>query len=240
MARQQKRRKLARRVIIGVVFVGVLFGSIYLATRKSSTKETSQEIANAVAVKAGCPSSTATRVNTLKFTTPPITINTSANYTASVHTTVGTFVVSLNAREAPKSVNSFIFLAKKGYFHCVIFHRVIPGFVDQTGDPTGTGTGGPGYKFTEPGPPVASPQYPLGSVAMANSNSPATSDPTTNGSQWFVVAGPQGETLPPDYTLFGQVTSGMSVVDKINKDGSTTGVPPKVTQRILSVTIRSS
>ncbi len=116
--------------------------------------------------------------------------------------------------------------------------------MDQTGDPTGTGAGSPGYSFSEPGPPVASPQYPIGSVAMANSNNPATTDPTTNGSQFFIVTGTDGEALPPDYTLFGKVTSGMAVVQKINAEGNASaaanGVPPKVTQRILSVTISSS
>jgi cyclophilin family peptidyl-prolyl cis-trans isomerase len=136
-----------------------------------------------------------------------------------------------------------VYLAQKGFFTCVIFHRVIPGFVVQGGDPTGTGTGGPGYQFTESGPPTAAntaQQYPLGSVAMANSNSPATTDPTTNGSQFFIVTGSQGESLPPDYVLFGQVTSGMSVVDTISNDGSSSGVPPTITHRMLSVTIAES
>jgi len=172
-----------------------------------------------------------------------MTIDTSNTYTATVKTDVGTFVITLNAQEAPIAVNSFVFLAQKGFFNCVIFHRVIPGFVVQGGDPTGTGTGGPGYQYTESGPPTAknpADQYPLGSVAMANSNSPATTKPNTNGSQFFIVTGTQGESLPPDYVLFGQVTSGMSVVDQISTDGSSSGVPPTVTHRMLSVTIAES
>jgi len=172
-----------------------------------------------------------------------MTIDTTKTYTATVKTDVGTFVITFNAKESPVAVNSFVFLAQKNFFNCVIFHRVIPGFVVQGGDPTGTGTGGPGYEFTEAGPPAAATaaqQYPLGSVAMANSNSPATTDPTTNGSQFYIVTGAQGELLPPDYTLFGQVTSGMSVVDQISKDGSASGVPPTITHRMLSVTIAES
>jgi cyclophilin family peptidyl-prolyl cis-trans isomerase len=239
LAKQQQRRKTVRRAITLVIVAVVVVGSVYLITRpKSSTPTTDpQATANAVAVKAGCPASTTTRVNTLKFAAPPMTIDTTKTYTASVKTTVGTFVIALDAETSPIAVNSFVFLAKENFFHCVIFHRVIPGFVDQTGDPTGTGSGGPGYQFTEAGPAVAKPQYALGAVAMANSDSPATTTPKTNGSQWFVVAGTQGEALPPDYVLFGQVISGLNVVAKINKDGSTSGVPPKVTQRILSVTI---
>jgi cyclophilin family peptidyl-prolyl cis-trans isomerase len=109
--------------------------------------------------------------------------------------------------------------------------------MDQTGDPTGTGTGGPGYKFADELPVPASPQYPIGSVAMANSGA------NTNGSQFFIVTGSEGESLSPNYSLFGQVTSGLSVVQRINEDGNTNpssnGVPPKVIHRILSVTISS-
>ena len=135
-------------------------------------------------------------------------------------------------------MNNFVFLAQKGYYNCVIFHRVIPGFMDQTGDPTGTGQGGPGYTIADEYPAKASnpsAQYPLGSVAMAN-----TGQPHTGGSQFFIVAGPEGESLPNTYTLFGTVTSGMNVVDDINKQGSKNGVPPDVTQRILSISIHES
>jgi cyclophilin family peptidyl-prolyl cis-trans isomerase len=244
LAKQQQRRKTVRRGIMVLILVAIVVGPVYLITRPKSKapirKPTAQAAANTLAIKAGCPASTATRVNTLKFNAPPITIDPTKTYTASVKTTLGTFVITLDAKADPVAANSFVFLAQKNFFHCVIFHRVIPGFVDQTGDPTGTGTGGPGYQFTEAGPATATPQYRLGTVAMANSDSPASTTPKTNGSQWFVIAGTQGEALPPDYVLFGQVTSGMSVVAKINKDGSTSGVPPKVTQRILSVTIHES
>jgi cyclophilin family peptidyl-prolyl cis-trans isomerase len=156
-----------------------------------------------------------------------------------VTTDVGPFTILLDPKQAPIATNSFVFLAKQHFFDCIVFHRVIPGFVDQTGDPTGSGSGGPGYQFAEPGPPKANPQYPLGSVAMANSNNPATTDPNTNGSQFFVVTGSQGETLTPDYTLFGQVTSGMDVVQKINADGAASGTPTKL-HRMVSVTISES
>jgi cyclophilin family peptidyl-prolyl cis-trans isomerase len=242
LAKQQQRRKAVRRAITVAIVAAVVVGSVYLITKHKSpaAATTPQGIANAAAVKAGCPASTTTRVNTLQYKAPLQVLNAAKTYTADVKTTLGSFVITLDAKTAPVAVNSFVFLADQRYFDCVIFHRVIPGFVDQTGDPTGTGTGGPGYKFAEAGPAVATPQYPLGSVAMANSDKPGTTTPKTNGSQWFVVAGAQGEALPPDYVLFGHVTSGMSVVTKINKDGSTSGVPPKVTQRILTVTIHES
>jgi cyclophilin family peptidyl-prolyl cis-trans isomerase len=162
-----------------------------------------------------------------------MTINTAKTYTATVTTDVGAFTIRLDPKTAPLAVNSFVFLAKQHFFDCIVFHRVIQSFMDQTGDPTGTGTGGPGYTFADELPKTASPQYPLGSVAMANSG------PNTNGSQFFVVAGPAGESLPPSYSLFGQVTSGMSVVDKINADGSASGTP-KVLHRMVSVSVTES
>ncbi len=169
-----------------------------------------------------------------------MTLGPTKAYSATVKTDAGTFVVTLNAHGSPVAANSFVFLAQHGFYNCVTFHRVIPGFVVQGGDPTGTGTGGPGYEFTEEGPPVAAnpaQQYPLYSVAMANADAPATTDPKTNGSQFFIVTGPSGEELPPDYVLFGQVTSGTNVVAQISGDGSTAGMPPTVIHRMLRVTI---
>jgi len=157
-------------------------------------------------------------------------INTSASYTAVVKTDVGTFDIALDAKAAPKTVNNFVFLARYHFYDGVIFHRVMPGFVVQGGDPTGTGTGGPGYTFADELPKAGS--YKLGSVAMAN-----IGKPNTNGSQFFIVVGTQGEQLPPSYSLFGQVTSGMSVVQKIASDGSASGTP-KVVHKMISVTIQ--
>ena len=197
-----------------------------------------QAKADKVSVAAGCPASTKTTVNNLTWpTAPAMTIDKAKTYLATITTDLGPFVVTLNAASAPTTVNNFVFLAQKGYYHCVIFHRVIPGFMDQTGDPTGTGTGGPGYTITDENPPKASnpaQQYPLGSVAMAN-----TGSANSGGSQFFIVAGSQGESLPNTYALFGQVTSGLSIVNTINAQGSTAnnGVPPLVTHRILSITI---
>ena len=123
-----------------------------------------------------------------------MTLDTSKTYTATVKTTTGTFDIALDAKTAPQTVNNFVFLAQKGYYHCVIFHRVIPSFMDQTGDPTGTGDGGPGYTIPDENPPKASSasdQYPLGSVAMAN-----TGQPHTGGSQFFIVPAPRERACP--------------------------------------------
>jgi cyclophilin family peptidyl-prolyl cis-trans isomerase len=213
--------------------------SVPAGSSGSAKDAKAQAKANATSVAAGCPKSPATALTKSKWSSAPaMTIDTSKSYTATVKTDLGSFTIALDAKTAPQTVNSFVFLAQHGFYDCVIFHRVIPQFVDQTGDPTGTGSGGPGYTIPDEFPAKASnpsDQYPLGSVAMAN-----TGQPHSGGSQWFVVAGAQGESLANSYTLFGHVTSGMKVVDQINADGSTSGVPPDVTHRMLKVTISSS
>jgi cyclophilin family peptidyl-prolyl cis-trans isomerase len=141
-----------------------------------------------------------------QWTAPPaMTIDPSKQYTATIETTDGTIEARLFAQEAPKTVNNFVFLAREGYYDGVPFHRVINGFMIQTGDPTGTGRGGPGYRFNDE--PV-SRSYTRGILAMANAG------PNTNGSQFFIVHGAD-VGLPPNYTIFGEVTGGMDVVDTI-------------------------
>jgi peptidyl-prolyl cis-trans isomerase B (cyclophilin B) len=261
-AQSQKRRKQIRNGIIAVVLAGVVVGIVFLVSggsnnpvasdSKVSTTTTAvaghganaklQAQANEVAVKAGCPASpkTPTAAASQKYTAaPPMTIDTSKTYTATFKTTTGTFVASLDTTAAPKTVNNFVFLANKGYFNCGSFFRVIPGFVLQTGNPAQTNAGTePGYTIPDELPPKAAnpaQQYPLGSLVMAN-----TGQPNSGGSQFFIVSGAQGEALPNTYSLFGQVTSGLSVVSTIDKQGSANGIPPDVTQRITSLTINES
>jgi cyclophilin family peptidyl-prolyl cis-trans isomerase len=162
---------------------------------------------------------------------PPMFIDPEKRYTAEMVTNKGTLVISLDPAAAPKTVNSFVFLARYHYYDGIIFHRIIPGFVLQGGDPTGTGTGGPGYKFADELPKPG--RYELGSLAMANAG------PNTNGSQFFVISGPSGVRLPPQYSLFGKVVSGLDVVAAIDAVGTQSGTPKeKVT--IESVTITES
>ena len=205
-------------------------------TTTASTNQALQAAANKVAIAAGCPSNPKTRVNTMHWSSPPpMTIDLAKTYSATVKTTTGSFTITLDAKAAPHTVNSFVFLADKGFYHCVVFQRVIPGFMDQTGDPTGTGSGGPGYQFANENVPAS---YQTGDVAMANAGA------NTNGSQFFIVAPGGASKLRPTYSLFGKVTSGMSVVDKINSEGNPSatanGVPPDVVQRMLTVTIHQT
>ena len=138
-----------------------------------------------------------------------MTINPSHHYRATVISNRGTFTIQLLPRLAPIAVNSFVFLARHRYFDHNLFHRIIRDMMIQSGDPTGTGAGGPGYTFQDELPPKTM-KYTVGTVAMAN-----LEKPNTNGSQFFIVTGPEALSLGRNYTIFGRVSSGMNVVYKI-------------------------
>ena len=131
-------------------------------------------------------------------------IDTEKKYQAIMTTNQGVMTFDLFANETPNTVNSFVFLSREGFYNGVIFHRIISGFMLQGGDPTGTGTGGPGYKFADE---KVTRDYIPGTLAMANSG------PNTNGSQFFIMHG--NVPLPKQYTIFGQATKGLEVIDII-------------------------
>ncbi|MFM8836746.1 MAG: peptidylprolyl isomerase [Actinomycetota bacterium] len=160
---------------------------------------------------------------------PPMGIDPSKRYSATMETSLGTMVISLDAAAAPLTVNNFVFLAAHHYYDGVIFHRIIKGFMCQGGDPEGSGRGGPGYKFGDELPKPG--KYQIGSVAMANAG------PNTNGSQFFIVSGPSGVSLPPLYSLFGQVVKGLEVVEKMQSVATRPGDRPVNDVVIKSVTI---
>ena len=141
-----------------------------------------------------------------QYAEPPLmTINPNSNFTAAIRTNKGDITIELFAAEAPMTVNNFVFLARERFYDGVVFHRVIKDFMIQTGDPTGTGAGGPGYRFDDE--PV-NRSYSKGIVAMANAG------PNTNGSQFFIVHG-VNVSLAPNYTIFGQVIDGIETVDAL-------------------------
>jgi peptidyl-prolyl cis-trans isomerase B (cyclophilin B) len=144
--------------------------------------------------------------------------------TAIVETSCGNFAISLDVKRAPKTAASFAYLSKRGFYDSLTFHRIVPGFVIQGGDPLGTGQGGPGYSVVEA--PPGSLHYTRGVVAMAKTE---IEDPGTSGSQFFIVTGPDAQ-LPPDYALVGQVSAGMNVVDRIATQ-PTNQTSPDPTQR---------
>lgn len=162
-----------------------------------------------------------------KFDAPPeMGIDPSKRYSAKLETSMGTIVIALDPIGAPLTVNNFVYLAAQHYYDGVIFHRIIEGFMCQGGDPTGTGRGGPGYRFDDELPQPG--RYQIGSVAMANAG------PNTNGSQFFIVSGASGVGLPPLYSLFGQVVKGLDIVDQMQRVPTSAGDRP-----VSDVVIRS-
>lgn len=164
-----------------------------------------------------------------KFSSAPeMGIDTSKRYTATMETSMGTMVIALDAINAPLTVNNFVFLALNHYYEGVIFHRIINGFMCQGGDPTGTGTGGPGYRFNDE---TVKQRYQLGSIAMANAG------PNTNGSQFFLISGASGVGLPPQYNHFGQIVKGLEVLDAMQAVQTARGDRPLTDVVINKVTI---
>jgi len=160
---------------------------------------------------------------------PEMGIDPDKRYTATMETSMGSLVIALDPVRAPKTVNNFVFLALHHYYDGVIFHRIINGFMCQGGDPTGTGTGGPGYRFADELPKAG--QYEIGSLAMANSG------PNTNGSQFFVISGKDGVRLPPSYSLFGKVVKGLDVVEAMQSTPTARGDRPLTDVVIHSVAV---
>lgn len=177
---------------------------------------------------------------------PPLSLKSGATYTATITTNCGPIEMQLFADKAPHTVNSFVFLAKQGFYKDSVCHRlttVADGIaVLQCGDPTGTGTGGPGYGFGIENPP-ADGKYPAGTVAMARS-----SDPNSNGSQFFITYDDSAIPDPAGYSIFGKVTKGLDIVKKLAQagpdftkpDASGKIFPPKIPVQIQGITISTT
>jgi cyclophilin family peptidyl-prolyl cis-trans isomerase len=186
--------------------------------QSSPTPTKGSDVANAAALAAITCDDRKPETNTKRptFDKPPgMTVDPTKRYTATLDTSCGKITADLDVKTAPKTVNNFVFLARKGFYDGLTWHRVAKDFVIQGGDPKGTGSGGPGYQF---GDELPSDGYKLGSLAMANSG------PDTNGSQFFIVTGSNGTALPngqvtegleDNYSRFGQVTEGLEVAQKM-------------------------
>ena len=233
--RAARRRQLITLVVVAVLIVGLL---TFLSRggddeKVATTGSTTTTTAPPTFGSAACPNADGSSPRTTTFTEPPQQcIDRAATYTAAVETDVGAFTIALDAERAPLTVNNFVFLARFHFYDGLTFHRAPPDFVVQGGDPEGTGSGGPGYTFADELPKSVD-EYKAGSLAMANSGA------NTNGSQFFVVVSDNGgkSLQSPNYSLFGQVTEGLDVVQKINADGAPDPGPPKTVHKITKVTI---
>jgi cyclophilin family peptidyl-prolyl cis-trans isomerase len=233
------KKRLSSTVLLSVLCVGAVTGCA--KSKPVVDTAASTEVAGAGGAftpDPNCPAADGSAPQKRAFSdVPPACVDPAKTYSATMETSKGTIEILLDQKRAPIAVNSFVFLARQHYFDGIVFHRIIPGFVLQGGDPYSidnggpVGTGGPGYKFADELP--AAGEYKYGSLAMANSG------PNTNGSQFFVISGPAGIALDPLYSLFGQTTKGEDVIKTIDALGSPGGTPnEKVT--ILKVTITES
>ncbi|MBS1676943.1 MAG: peptidylprolyl isomerase [Actinobacteria bacterium] len=207
-------------VIVGVILISRSGGSSSGdETKTTASKEKSGEGAK------GCTKVEQPEPREESLPKPKLTTKKGEKVTAVVETNCGTFEIALATTEALTIANSFAYLAEEGFYNELTFHRIVPEFVIQGGDPTGTGSGGPGYEVVQA--PPKNLKYTLGTVAMAKtSEAPAGAA----GSQFYVVTGPQGETLPPEYALAGKVTKGIDVVERIGELG---GPEEKPTQPVV-------
>jgi len=219
-----------RRLIILAVFALIAIGVVAAILIGRSSGNTSSSTTSASASASGCKHVGAPSPKHVSLKAPPQTVKTGEKLTAVVRTSCGTFGIVLDTQQAPKTTNSFAFLAKRGFYNDLTFHRIVPGFVIQGGDPLGTGTGGPGYTVVEK--PPAHLSYSRGIVAMAKSSSQPSG---SSGSQFFIVTGPSAN-LPAEYALLGKVSNGSAVVARIGKLGTATE-KPKQTILIEKITI---
>lgn len=172
-------------------------------TIDTSTDDDTTAEASGAAARADCPPDEGTDGQTQSFDAPPpMCLDDGATYEAVVTTNKGEVTIALDPEQAPVTTNNFVFLARHRYFDDTVCHRIIPDFVVQCGDPTATGTGGPGYTIVDE--PPAPGRYRVGSIAMAK-----TPAPDSGGSQFFIITGANGTALPPEYSLFGEVTAGL-------------------------------
>jgi cyclophilin family peptidyl-prolyl cis-trans isomerase len=240
---------MVKRLCVAIILASILFGAVavYYKTMiqdrmvvEKSTEMTipvtatvtpipEESVSPTSSVETITPAVTSTTTQETKKGPYSMEINANKTYEAVLKTSLGTITIQLNAKETPITVNNFVALARKNFYDKTIFHRIIKGFMIQGGDPSGNGTGGPGYTFADE---PFSGEYVRGTVAMANAG------PNTNGSQFFIMHA--DVPIPKNYVIFGKVTAGLDVVDKIatspTKPGGENSTPVTPTS-VNSVTI---
>jgi peptidyl-prolyl cis-trans isomerase B (cyclophilin B) len=217
-----------RKWIILAVFAGL--AAVIVAAILIGRGGDDEEESGAATSASGCREVEAPQPKAVSFDAVRKVLRPGEKVTAEVETSCGSFEIALDTKRAPETANSFAFLSEQGFYNNLTFHRIVPGFVIQGGDPQGTGTGGPGYSVDEK--PPANLAYTKGIVAMAKSSA---EPPGRSGSQFFIVIGADAG-LPPEYALVGRVEEGMDVVERIGELG-TPAEKPKQTVLIESVAI---
>jgi peptidyl-prolyl cis-trans isomerase B (cyclophilin B) len=218
-----------RRWIILAVFAVVAVGVVAAILLSRGGDDESDSSAAATGAE-GCKQVEAPPPKQVSLKAPKQTLKRGEAVTAVVQTSCGSFEIALDTERAPKTANSFAYLSEEGFYDGLTFHRIVPDFVIQGGDPEGTGSGGPGYSVDEK--PPANLAYTKGTVAMAKTSA---EPPGRSGSQFYVVTGADAG-LPPEYALVGKVDEGLDVVERIGSLGTPTE-QPKQTILIEEITI---
>ena len=233
------RRSRAPLVLVGLALAAVAIGVVAVAAARRDAGDTVDvgqvldPVDESTGLPDGCDAATPPRADRRVYENPPaMTIDPAKEYTATLETTCGDITVALDAADAPVSVNNFVFLAREGFYDGLPWHRASAGFVIQGGDPDGNGTGGPGYQVTSEPPPGG--RYGVGSVAWAKA---ADDPPGSAGSQFFVVTGPDGTSLPPDYGWLGTVTGGLDVAQTIESLAPPSGDGPPIAPVYLETVV---
>jgi len=203
-------------------------------TTSSSSATTTAAVGNSGKLN-GCDRlGSAPSIGAKKQAKPTQKLDPNKVYEVTMKTNCGTFTIRMDQKQSPNASASFVTLVQHGFFDGIIFHRIVPGFVIQGGDPTGTGAGGPGYLTVDKPPKTA--KYTHGVVAMAKT---ATQPAGTAGSQFFIVTVPDAG-LPPDYAIIGKVVKGLDVVDHIGTLGDPSTQAPTQTVEIRQATVKTS
>jgi peptidyl-prolyl cis-trans isomerase B (cyclophilin B) len=224
---EQTDRRWIILAAFAVIAAGVIGG---ILISRSGGSDDSTATTTAASAEGSCKKVEAPAPKTVSFKAPKQVLEQGEKATAVVETSCGRFEIALDTTRAPKTANSFAFLSEEGFYDDLTFHRIVPEFVIQGGDPEGTGSGGPGYTVVEK--PPANLAYTKGIVAMAKSSA---EPPGTSGSQFYVVTGADAG-LPPEYALVGKVDEGLDVIEKIGEEG-TSAEKPKQTILIEKITI---
>jgi peptidyl-prolyl cis-trans isomerase B (cyclophilin B) len=198
--------------------LGLVLIAVVALTACGAKKESATTKAATTAGSDGCQSIKTPNPERRHAPKPTIALDPKKTYDVTLGTNCGAITFRLDVKDSPKTTASFVSLVRRNFFVDTIFHRIIPGFVIQGGDPTGTGGGGPGYETVEA--PPKSTKYTEGVVAMAKGETEAAG---TAGSQFFIVIGPDAATLPPEYAVLGKVTNGLDVAKRIGTFGDSTG-----------------
>jgi peptidyl-prolyl cis-trans isomerase B (cyclophilin B) len=226
---------LGRRLSVAVLLLTLAGcgggGKNTAVTSTSTSTSTSNSTQPTSTDASGCSSVSPPAGKPKRESRPTKRLDASKTYDVKIATNCGSFTIRLAVKTSPATTASFVSLAQKHFFDGTVFHRIVPGFVIQGGDPTGTGQGGPGYQTVDP--PPATTRYTLGVVAMAKTQAEAAG---TSGSQFFVVT-TQDAQLPPDYALLGTIASGSDVVSRIGQLGDPSTEQPTETVEIEHATV---